>query len=357
MDSQKYLVVVTVHEGRNFELPDGYALESNQVDKYVSYLEARFNGEILVSDPSTFDPSLNPQFNTELAWELDRKSLHLFRIERAPIKLQCFVENTSTRQKKLVGYSIIDLRSVQDTDEPKFEWKLLLNSKYIGPAQKRPELLYALQLQKVDSDMGNREESLSFQSDLKGDECQGCLPLSSLDVYNFDKDLRVKLADGFHKIWDSNVKSEEDCKQLFNVAIIIASASNLQKLIRYPTKGNSQQQSFSFRFSLFGSAFNTKTFTNLIEPDIPPEKITFKVATTDLQTLAIYFELNPTLEVQLCDTNRMVIGFITLSLNGLIDESNISGEFKVILAFFFFSCAVILIFITSLLSYFIAFAK
>lgn len=326
MDSHKYLVVVTVHEGRNFELPDGYGAEKNQVDKYVAYLEARFNGEILVSDPIELT-CLNPQFNTELAWELDRKSLHLFRIERAPIKLQCFVENVTTRQKKLVGYSIMDLRSAQSNDEPAFEWKLLLNSKYTGLAQKRPELFYALQLQKFDSDRAGNE-SIGFQSDAKEDESQDCL--SSLDIYNFDKDLRVKLADGYHKIWDAKSgKSEDDCRKFYNIGIVIASAANLNKLIRYPAKLDHPPQ-YNFRFSLFGSAFNTyNAFTDLVEPDIPPEKISFKVATTDLPTLKIYFELNPTLEVQLCDSNRMVIGFITLSLNGLIDESNIIGEFKV----------------------------
>lgn len=60
------LIVIAVHEGRNIEAPDGHALDDNQVDKgLVTYLEARFNGEVLVSDPIELT-STSPQFNTEL---------------------------------------------------------------------------------------------------------------------------------------------------------------------------------------------------------------------------------------------------------------------------------------------------
>lgn len=70
MDSN-CLIVVAVHEGRNIEAPDGHSFDDQQGDKkLVAFLEARFNGEVLVSDPIELT-STSPQFNTELVSFID----------------------------------------------------------------------------------------------------------------------------------------------------------------------------------------------------------------------------------------------------------------------------------------------
>ncbi|KAI1301380.1 Centrosomal protein [Halotydeus destructor] len=189
-----HLIVVAVIEGKNFECPGDHDSAQSEKRKYVSYMEARFNGEVLVSDAIELRSS-EPQYNTELAWELDRKSLHLFRIERTPIKLQCFIEDTERQVKRFVGYLVLDLRTAQDEKNTKFAWKPLLNSKYRGPSHMRPELLCSLQLLKGDN--GNTQKALLSPPK------NYISSLENATANMFENDLRVKVSNGYHKIWDS----------------------------------------------------------------------------------------------------------------------------------------------------------
>lgn len=90
------------------------------------------------------------------------------RLQRTPIKLQCFAVDPATKKKESVGYIILDLRSVHETKQvtlppcwenkiqavlssmkmrPCFQdprWYPLLSSKY---TKQRPELLLSLQLE------------------------------------------------------------------------------------------------------------------------------------------------------------------------------------------------------------------
>ena len=115
-------------------------------DKSCICLEARCNKEILTSDRIALKQT-NPEISTELCWELDRKCLHMFRIERQPIKLQCFALESDNVEKNFLGYIVLDMKGAQEGEEPKFEWKPLLSSKYKGPSSERPpELCLALRL-------------------------------------------------------------------------------------------------------------------------------------------------------------------------------------------------------------------
>ena len=49
-------------------------------------IEANFDGEAITTEALKHTDS--PRFNTELAWEIDRTSLHQHRLQRTPIKLQ-----------------------------------------------------------------------------------------------------------------------------------------------------------------------------------------------------------------------------------------------------------------------------
>lgn len=75
------------------------------------YLQCRFNNEILTTDPVDF--STDPIWDTELAWEMDGKTLRYLRTQRAMLKLQCF-SLSSNNQRELVGYIMLDLRQAQD---------------------------------------------------------------------------------------------------------------------------------------------------------------------------------------------------------------------------------------------------
>lgn len=74
-------------------------------------IEARFDGELMSTD--AVDHNTNPDFNMELAWEVDRKGLHVLRISRTPIKVQCYAIDKKTSSKSAVGYVILDIRLAQ----------------------------------------------------------------------------------------------------------------------------------------------------------------------------------------------------------------------------------------------------
>ena len=74
----KLLVVLAVHEGRNFP----------KRTKHQLIVEALFDSELLATDPSAHVES--PTFSQELAWELDRKSLQQHRLQRSSVKVKVY---------------------------------------------------------------------------------------------------------------------------------------------------------------------------------------------------------------------------------------------------------------------------
>lgn len=90
-------------------------------------VEAKLDREILSTDPVSHCP--NPNFEQELAWEVDRTSLRQYRLQRASIKMQIFsvrgTDSPSTREN--LGYVILDIRSA--TEHKTFKWFPVLSSK------------------------------------------------------------------------------------------------------------------------------------------------------------------------------------------------------------------------------------
>ncbi|XP_068943837.1 centrosomal protein of 120 kDa [Petaurus breviceps papuanus] len=115
--SDQLLIVVSILEGRHFP----------KRAKHMLVVEAKFDGEQLATDP--VDHTDQPEFATELAWEIDRKALHQHRLQRTPIKLQCFALDSLSTAKESIGYIVLDLRTAQETKQaPK--WYALLSNKY-----------------------------------------------------------------------------------------------------------------------------------------------------------------------------------------------------------------------------------
>uniref|UniRef100_A0A8I5NQG6 Centrosomal protein 120 n=1 Tax=Papio anubis TaxID=9555 RepID=A0A8I5NQG6_PAPAN len=103
--SDQLLIVVSILEGRHFP----------KRPKHMLVVEAKFDGEQLATDP--VDHTDQPEFATELAWEIDRKALHQHRLQRTPIKLQCFALDPITSAKETIGYIVLDLRTAQETKQ------------------------------------------------------------------------------------------------------------------------------------------------------------------------------------------------------------------------------------------------
>ncbi|CAG8766180.1 4983_t:CDS:2, partial [Acaulospora morrowiae] len=89
-----YTIIVTVIGGRYF---------AHNPDAKL-YVECRFTDDVL----STISPDSNsilstdkveqvsfPIWDTELAWEVDQKTLHTLRSQWAHLKLQCFSVNSN----------------------------------------------------------------------------------------------------------------------------------------------------------------------------------------------------------------------------------------------------------------------
>ncbi|RWS16428.1 DUF3668 domain-containing protein-like protein [Dinothrombium tinctorium] len=308
----KHLIVVSVVEGRNI-------IPLSTSGPQYAFIEARFNGEILSSDPVPLHNTC-PQFLTELCWELDRKCLHLFRIERKPIKLMCYLLSSDSLQKHFIGYIVLDIRLAQEVSKQKFEWRPLLNNKYRGPSHQRPELYLSIQLVKSDE---NKEECLTIPNvdQVVGTSLQEISESHSKknqsDDQYLENDIKVKLLNGRYHIWDSKKDNGYDLRVNFKISVTI--------LVKFPAKLE-EQLMFHFNVNLFGASIMTESFTDLRSCEIPIERISFKVTTKNASTLGTYFELNPTLEIQLCDNKNELLGFVTILLNRLYNSKE--GKFQ-----------------------------
>jgi centrosomal protein CEP120 len=89
-----------IKKGRNF----------SKRPKLKFTVEAKFDGEHLATDPVDYDDSL--EINQELAWELDKKSLQMHRLQRSAIKANCFAIGEGFKEN--VGYIVLDIRSAPE---------------------------------------------------------------------------------------------------------------------------------------------------------------------------------------------------------------------------------------------------
>ncbi|XP_067125590.1 centrosomal protein of 120 kDa-like [Centruroides vittatus] len=206
-----FLIVVSISEGRNFP---------RRQDKNL-IIEAKFDGELMCTDPVLHDKT--PTFNTELAWEVDRKGLQLHRLQRSPIKIQCYAADIVSLQKELIGYLILDIRLAHEKLQPP-KWYPLLNSKY---QRQRPEILISLHLEKNEqkqpeeqstSNMvkkeprvkSNTQTEISTKAASASDRQQSCLELKP----------QLNVENGVYYIGDPNLEKAE--KFIFSVTIAFA---------------------------------------------------------------------------------------------------------------------------------------
>ncbi|XP_046857009.1 centrosomal protein of 120 kDa-like isoform X1 [Xenia sp. Carnegie-2017] len=237
------LLVASILEGRRFP----------RRPKHQVVVEAKFDGETLSTDPINHTES--PNFTTELAWELDKKALHQHKLQRTPIKLQCFAIDTILLNKEMVGYVILDLRSAQ-TKLKRPQWFPLLNSKY---QRLKPELQIVLSLE---------DESLKKEHDLPQQhstpEGRGAMiPFSFEPVLNEEK--------GFYQLGPDDSKSE-----VFVLSLAISYAVNLAKLI--PSSFVVPNgQGFYFQYTLFGNKVSSEIFWDIVQPEFAPERASVRI--------------------------------------------------------------------------------
>ncbi|XP_051019125.1 centrosomal protein of 120 kDa [Acomys russatus] len=287
------LIVVSILEGRHFP----------KRPKHMLVVEAKFDGEQLATDP--VDHTDQPEFATELAWEIDRKVLHQHRLQRTPIKLQCFALDPLSSAKETIGYIVLDLRTAQETKQaPK--WYQLLSNKY---TKFKSEIQISITLE---TDTKAQVESFKAKGAPPRD---GKVPASLPG-----EDLRGIVAvlneeGGYHQIGPA-----EHCTDPFILSVTIAFATQLEQLIPCTMKLPERQPEFFFYYSLLGNDVTNEPFNDLINPNFEPERASVHIR-SNVEILRAYLALHSRLQIHLCCGDQS-LGSTEIPLNGLLKKGS-----------------------------------
>uniref|UniRef100_A0A4W2I7N9 Centrosomal protein of 120 kDa n=1 Tax=Bos indicus x Bos taurus TaxID=30522 RepID=A0A4W2I7N9_BOBOX len=291
--SDQLLIVVSILEGRHFP----------KRPKHMLIVEAKFDGEQLATDP--VDHTDQPEFATELAWEIDRKALHQHRLQRTPIKLQCFALDPSTSARETIGYVVLDLRTAQETKQaPK--WYQLLSNKY---TKFKSEIQISIALE---TDTKAPVDSFKAKGAPPRD---GKVPasLSGLDP----KDIVAVLNEegGYHQIGPAGY-----CTDFFIMSVTIAFATQLEQLIPCTMKLPERQPEFFFYYSLLGNDVTNEPFSDLINPNFEPERASVRIRSS-IEILRVYLTLHSKLQIHLCCGDQS-LGSTEIPLTGLLKKGS-----------------------------------
>ncbi|XP_018613755.2 centrosomal protein of 120 kDa isoform X1 [Scleropages formosus] len=290
--AEQLLVVLSVVEGRQFPRRPRHEL----------VVQAKFDGEQLATDP--VEHIEQPQFCTELAWELDRKTLQQHRLQRTPIKVQCFAVNSATSARELVGYIILDLRSVQEVKKaPK--WHPLLNSKY---TKLKPAILLSLVLEN-DSKEAPEQVKAKDAPRRQGETIEGSPLLPSMGSGKLDVVLRED--EGYHQIGPPDC-----CTDFFVLSVTVAFATNLEQLIPCTMRLSLESPHFFFYYTLLGNDITSEPFETLISPSFEPERASVRVRSS-VQVFRAYLSQQPNLQIHLCCGNSS-LGSAEIPLANLV---------------------------------------
>lgn len=266
-------------------------------------VEAKFDGEQLATDP--VEHTDQPEFATELAWELDRKALHQHRLQRTPIKLQCFALDPVSSAKENIGYIVLDLRAVQEKKQtPK--WYPLLSNKY---TKFKSEIQVGVVLE---------TDTKALVDGFKAKEApprEGRVSafLSGLDPKSIVPVLIEE--EGYHQIGPA-----ECCRDYFVLSVTIAFATQLEQLVPSTMKLPERQPEFFFYYSLLGNDVTNETFTDLINPNFEPERASVRIRST-ADVLQVYLCAQSKLQIHLCCGDQS-LGSTEIPLSGLLKKGS-----------------------------------
>ncbi|NWU70940.1 CE120 protein, partial [Pterocles burchelli] len=275
--------------------------------KHMLIVEAKFDGEHLATDP--IEHTDQPEFATELAWELDRKALHQHRLQRTPIKLQCFALDRVSSAKENIGYIVLDLRAVQEKKQaPK--WYPLLRNKY---TKFKSEIQVGLVLE---------TDSKALVDGFKAKEAppregKASVLLSGLDPRSIVPVLNEE--EGYHQIGPA-----EYCRDYFVLSVTIAFATQLEQLVPSTMKLPERQPEFFFYYTLLGNDVTNEPFTDLINPNFEPERASVRIRSA-ADVLHIYFCAQSKLQIHLCCGDQS-LGSTEIPLSGLLKKGNVEIE-------------------------------
>ncbi|XP_078070712.1 centrosomal protein of 120 kDa isoform X1 [Mustelus asterias] len=290
---QQLLIVVSVLEGRHFP----------KRHRHKIVVEARFDGELLATDP--VDHKSQPDFVTELAWELDRRSLYQHRLQRTPIKLYCYAIDSLSSAKESVGYIILDLRSVQEAKQtPK--WYPLLSSKY---TKSKPEIKIAIVLE---TDIKPQVEGFKAKEAPPRDGRM--IETSSYPVLDLNPKTLTAILNEEESYYQ--IGPAEYCTDFFMLSVTIAFAAQLEQLIPSAIKLPEERPEFFFYYTLLGNDVTNDPFSDLMNPNFAPERASVRIRCR-LDILRLFLSSQPSLQIHLCCGDRS-LGTAEISFAGLV---------------------------------------
>ncbi|XP_077989016.1 centrosomal protein of 120 kDa-like [Glandiceps talaboti] len=299
---EQYLVVVSVLDGRRFP----------KRPKHKLVVETRFDGELLATDP--IEHTETPEFSTELAWELSKKALHQHRLQRTPIKLQCYAVDLLTNARENVGYVMLDLRTAAfQEDIPakvpvQSKWYPLLNTKY---ARLKPELRVSISLEndtQVPDDSFKARSAPPRKGQLPPESDEELDPKSLLPMLNE--------MEGYYQIGPV-----DRCTDMFVLSVTVGFAANLAQLVPSTMPLPARESGFFFYFSLFGNDVTNEAFHDLLNPNFPAERASVRVR-SNANALQMYFGNQPSIQVHLCCGDQS-LGNSDIPLTGVLKQENI----------------------------------
>uniref|UniRef100_A0A8B9GIW5 Centrosomal protein of 120 kDa n=1 Tax=Amazona collaria TaxID=241587 RepID=A0A8B9GIW5_9PSIT len=291
--TDRLLIVVSVLEGRYFP----------KRPKHLLIVEAKFDGEQLATDP--VEHTDQPEFATELAWELDRKALHQHRLQRTPIKLQCCVLDPVSSSKDNIGYIVLDLRAAQEKKQaPK--WYPLLSNKY---AKFKSEIQVGVVLETDSKALvdGFKAKEAPPRAGEASALISGLDPKSIVPVLNEEE--------GCHQIGPA-----EYCRDYFVLSVTIVFATQLEQLVPTTMKLPERQPEFFFYYSLLGNDVTNEPFTDLINPNFEPERASVRICST-VDVLQVYLCALSKLQIHLCCGDQS-LGSAEIPLSGLLKKGS-----------------------------------
>ncbi|KFV49074.1 Centrosomal protein of 120 kDa, partial [Gavia stellata] len=272
--------------------------------KHMLIVEAKFDGEQLATDP--VEHTDQPEFATELAWELDRKALHQHRLQRTPIKLQCFALDPVSSAKENIGYIVLDLRAVQEKKQaPK--WYPLLSNKY---TKFKSEIQVGVVLETDSKALvdGFKAKEAPPREGKASALLSGLDPKSIVPVLNEEE--------GYHQIG-----SAEYCRDYFVLSVTIVFATQLELVFPSTMKLPERQPEFFFYYTLLGNDVTNEPFTDLINPNFEPERASVRIRST-ADVLQVYLCAQSKLQIHLCCGDQS-LGSTEIPLSGLLKEGNV----------------------------------
>ncbi|RHZ61173.1 hypothetical protein Glove_349g145 [Diversispora epigaea] len=312
-------IVVTVICGRYFTHNPNAKL----------YIECRFTDEIL----STISPDSNsilstdkvdqvslPVWDTELAWEVDHKTLQILRSQWAQLKLQCFSVNHNEKVE-IVGYCMLDLRGAAERPG-KEKWVTLKQRGQGLSSEIKIEFCILPNLSPPST-----PQLSSYVPNQSGILEKSDRNLTSDEIHDKKKSLITSENSDLYKIGSNGT-------EIFIFEITINFGANLQLLLQDSISFMTQQQfpeldlsttlshGYFFQYNILESNFVSSKFYDLSHPSLKPETATFRIQSS-LEDIKEFLIEEEKLIINLYHDNQ-TIGFADIPLKGLFDSK--TGE-------------------------------